>query len=594
MKNDSGLEIVVKDGLYIHDEYTKEANKIADYVRDKLHLSFDNVEFRLVDNDEFAESIALYTDPLPSWHTGQEFVFMHERMSSQQMHLYEMVGHTYTRKTDNKPFTLVYINRNNSKGDVLSVIAHVYGHLHMNKNNWLCSRTKADLDVYERYRERYRKLEEKVGSDAVESMYDTAQTLTGLIDIYPDSRPKSEDSYYSTDKSVPRTTVYDIYKFVIENARLNPWEKELLDMVYNIRKNDRGILRTKIMHEGFATFVEEKYVLNKCVEDMQKRKGIKVKLEEAEDEISKLKLAEELKSVEKDMSMGFSMENKILKIADVLNGPQFPYAFGFRLFRDIEERWDKGRHGPRYERLSAYEKKSYDSGDIKGLEKVLEVAKHKTDWDFMFSHADTDFINGYMDTIKQSYRTMIKTLSREQLEALTHKIFGGPLDEESEEEVIDLLSDALTENLIGTRDPNKLRLKLLLQTERSTPNLYIPKGVVSRTNSLFINQDVNFIDKYIDLNEIVDDDGDKVGGTEAERAEYLKAIKGNMLTLDNEQSHTAMKRLANLWGGEVVLRTIDNEGNRILLSTTGTEIRRLEESNKKTQSLLDKFGIDSL
>ena len=49
------IDIIVMRGTNVDEDYTKKAREIADYVRNDLHLDFDDVEFRIVDQDRLAE-----------------------------------------------------------------------------------------------------------------------------------------------------------------------------------------------------------------------------------------------------------------------------------------------------------------------------------------------------------------------------------------------------------------------------------------------------------------------------------------------------------------------------------------------------------
>ncbi len=51
-----------------------------------------------------------------------------------------------------------------------------------------------------------------------------------------------------------------------------------------------------------------------------------------------------------------------------------PYKLGLELFRDIEERWDKGRHGPEWEACDDFNaRESWDTGAGEGREKIFQV-----------------------------------------------------------------------------------------------------------------------------------------------------------------------------------------------------------------------------
>ena len=70
-----------------------------------------------------------------------------------------------------------------------------------------------------------------------------------------------------------------------------------------------------------------------------------------------------------------------------------PYKVGIELWRDIEERWNKGRHGPDWEACDDWvAKKSWDTGEMKGREKIFEVRRHYNDVTFLDTFLTADFV----------------------------------------------------------------------------------------------------------------------------------------------------------------------------------------------------------
>ncbi len=436
------VKIWVKHGSIIDERYTEEARKIGNFMVNNLGLSFGNVEFTILDNEEFAEKVALYGNPLPTWDAGQEKIVQENSMKYRQGVLFEMVGHKFLTLPSKEEYTTVYINQNDTYDEVLSVIAHVYGHLHIMYNNELSNTVNTNSNKHASYRERYRDLESKLGIKTVEKIYDYSQTLSGLLDIFPDFHKSKKDDYYSTERVYPDRDVYDVYKFTLQNVRFNPWEKELLEMVYDINQlNKTG--RIKIMHEGFATFVEDKYAA----------------------EVAK-----------EDPSLAFKMRDEILSVADVLNEGQLPYSIGFRLFKYIEKRWNEGKHGPLYNLLSEEEKSSYSKNENNGLKKILEVVKSYTDWELIFSYADLDFFKALSDEIEQKKNMIIDRMYSDRYS----------------KDVLDRIKAANNKK----EDPNILRLQLLLQTENYGPIIYVPKGSFNGSK-LNLRQDLSFIKRYV-------------------------------------------------------------------------------------------------
>ncbi len=510
--NGEEIDVVVRRGSTVDQKYTNEARKIADFMINKLGLSFGNVEFRIIGNEEFAERIALYINPLPSWEAGQSKLLQEDIMKYRQGTLYEAVGHKFFTPFNNKEYTVVYINENNTYEEVLSVIAHVYGHLHVMYNNKLESMVNMDLNSHQYYRERYRQMERILGVKTVENLYDYAQTLSGLIDMFPDFHPSNNKDYYSTDRSFPKEDVYDVYKFTLENLRLNSWEKELLEYIYNINRSLMIGSRIKILHEGFASFVQDKYIM----------------------EVAKT-----------DVKLAWKMRDFLLSIADVLSPPQLPYYLGFRLFKDIERRWNEGKHGPIYDLLSENEKRTYSNWEGKGLEEVLNVVKSSTDWELIFSYANMDFFKELIDEIKK------------KVDWLAQRDYG-----QYGETFVKMIEDSYNKNL----DPDIMRFQLLLQTENYAPIVFIPKGSFNGSK-LYLRQDLSFIKRY--AMGIKDD---------SERELFNKQVN-YIFNLNNELTYKSLIRISKLWGIQVLLDTMDENGKPIILSSDGQKVYKSEKAN---------------
>jgi len=69
-----------------------------------------------------------------------------------------------------------------------------------------------------------------------------------------------------------------------------------------------------------------------------------------------------------------------------------PYKLGIELFRDIEERWDKGRFGPEYEQCDDLrEKQRWDKNLGLGRQKIFEVRRIHNDVTFIDTFLTPEF-----------------------------------------------------------------------------------------------------------------------------------------------------------------------------------------------------------
>jgi stage V sporulation protein R len=71
-----------------------------------------------------------------------------------------------------------------------------------------------------------------------------------------------------------------------------------------------------------------------------------------------------------------------------------PYLLGSALFESIEERWNRGRFGREYEECADAEQRArWDTGLMKGLEKVFEVRRTHMDWFFVDEFLDREVVD---------------------------------------------------------------------------------------------------------------------------------------------------------------------------------------------------------
>ena len=69
-----------------------------------------------------------------------------------------------------------------------------------------------------------------------------------------------------------------------------------------------------------------------------------------------------------------------------------PYKLGIELFRDIEQRWNKGQFGPEWENCDSYEERAnWDRKLGLGREKIFEVRRIHNDITFIDTFLTEDF-----------------------------------------------------------------------------------------------------------------------------------------------------------------------------------------------------------
>ena len=153
-------------------------------------------------------------------------------------------------------------------------------------------------------------------------------------------------------RKLPPNPERDVLAFIIENSyTLKPWQRHVLSLLREESYYFAPQLQTKIMNEGWASYWHTR---------LMKHPGI-MEPEHAT-----------------DIGRMFGNVMALPKLG--IN----PYALGLEIFLDIEEKWNKGQHGPNWDAITDMkERKKYDTGDMKGLEKIFEIRRTYKDVEFL-------------------------------------------------------------------------------------------------------------------------------------------------------------------------------------------------------------------
>jgi stage V sporulation protein R len=159
-------------------------------------------------------------------------------------------------------------------------------------------------------------------------------------------------------KRLPETPEADVLLFLIEKAPLKNWQRDVLSLIREEAYYFLPQAQTKIMNEGWATYWHSRMMTEKVLSD-----------------------------------------GEIIDYADhhsgTLDGSRLrlnPYKLGLQLFRDVEDRWNKGRFGKEYEEcddLATREK--WDKQLGLGREKIFEVRRLYNDLTFIDTFLTEDF-----------------------------------------------------------------------------------------------------------------------------------------------------------------------------------------------------------
>jgi len=382
-------------------ELADAQRRIEGYARD-YGLDFYSTIFEVVDADQL-NAIAAYggfPTRYPHWRFGMEYEQLSKGYCYGLQKLYELV-------INNDP-CYAYLMRSNSLTDQKLVMAHVYGHCDFFKNNhWFSQTSRKMMDQMANHGNRIRRYMDRFGVEEVETFIDACLSIEDLIDLhspfikrfdppnrYDFHRAASEDdaptsgrfdakhymdSFINPPKileaeaerqrqvreaprPLPETPTRDVMLFVLEHAPLKAWQLDVLSIVRDEAYYFAPQAQTKIMNEGWASYWHS---------TIMTRQG--------------LEAADVVNYCDHHSGTLASSPNK-------LN----PYKLGIELFRDIEERWNKGRFGKAYDDCDDLAtKRSWDTAAGLGRQKIFEVRRIHNDLTFIDEFLTLDFCRQY-------------------------------------------------------------------------------------------------------------------------------------------------------------------------------------------------------
>lgn len=360
------------------------------YARD-FGLDFFETRFQMLDYD-MLNQVASY-DGFPIRYPHWRFGMSYERMSKSYAYglhrIYEMVINTDP--------CYAYLLASNEMVDQKLVMLHVFGHCDFFKNNmWFAHTNRKMLDEMANHAARVRRHIDRYGVDTVEDFIDACLCLDNLIDIhsagirrrplinYEDEEPDTIHKIQAKDymdnfinppeflehqqqrleeqaerrKRFPVEPERDVLLFLLEHAPLENWQHDILDIIREESYYFAPQRQTKIMNEGWASYVHSKLMTERALEP-----------------------------------------NEIIDYAQhhsgtvaTQRGKINPYKIGLELFRDIEDRWNRGAFGPQYEACEDLQtRQDWDLELGKGEEKIFEVRRIYNDVGFIDEFLTEDF-----------------------------------------------------------------------------------------------------------------------------------------------------------------------------------------------------------
>jgi stage V sporulation protein R len=366
-------------------------------------LDFFNTIFEVVDHDQLSAVAAYGGFPTryPHWRFGMEYEQLSKGYSYGLQKIYELV-------INNDP-CYAYLLASNEVTDHKLVMAHVYGHCDFFKNNyWFSHTNRKMIDEMANHGNRIRDYMDRFGVEEVETFIDACLSIEDLIDIYaPHIKRRDDQTRYefkdSTDEEPDRPTatrfqaksymdgfvnprvamdqeverktlelqkkenfpsepMRDVTQFLLEHAPLKPWQVDVLSIIRDEAYYFAPQGQTKIMNEGWATYWHS---------TIMTRHGM--------------------------------CDSDLICYADhcagTLAGSRTrlnPYKLGVELFRDIEDRWNRGAFGEEFDACDDYRaKRDWDKQLGLGRQKIFEIRRIHNDLTFIDEFLTLDFCRRY-------------------------------------------------------------------------------------------------------------------------------------------------------------------------------------------------------
>ena len=368
-------------------------------------LDFFETVFEVVDFDTMNQLATYGGFPVryPHWRWGMEYEKLRKRDTYGMGRIYEMV-------INNDP-CYAYLQESNSLTDQKLVMAHVYAHCDFFKcNAWFGKTHRQMMDEMANHATRVQRLIDRHGLEPVERFLDASLSLEFLIDPHsmwvkrdeedrgggsaaatprqgvrdevsdaPTARrdearqrrlpAKDYMDRYINPRSVleeqerqarqererarhkfPARPTRDVLLFLLRHAPLEDWQRDILSIVRDEAYYFAPQAMTKIMNEGWATYWHSKIMTSHMLTAAEV-----------------VDYADQHSGVVHMAAGGFN-----------------PYKIGVEIFKDIEDRWNKGRHGPVWESLEDLGARDrHDDRSMRGREKIFEVRRIYNDVNFI-------------------------------------------------------------------------------------------------------------------------------------------------------------------------------------------------------------------
>lgn len=300
--------------MILTPELAELRSQIRGYAR-HYGLDFFEVVFEVLDWSEInaVASYGGFPNRYPHWRFGMEYEHMSKSYRYGLSRIYEMV-------INNDP-CYAYLLSSNNLVDQKMVMAHVYAHSDFFKNNvYFVHTPRKMIDEMGNHRSKVQRYGERYGFEKVENFIDGCLSLENLIDIHqPEAKQRShprsllegetslEPKAVKLTCKVPERPERDVLLFLVEQAPLENWEKDLLAIIREEAYYFAPQAATKILNEGWAAYWHSRIMTEKVLQDGEL------------------------------IDYASHHSSTVAPHPGKLN----PYKIGMELLRDMERRWDR-------------------------------------------------------------------------------------------------------------------------------------------------------------------------------------------------------------------------------------------------------------
>ena len=178
-------------------------------------------------------------------------------------------------------------------------------------------------------------------------------------DALAEEKKKLTEDLSEKRRRDPPEPVRDVLWFLLHNAQLADWQADCLAIIREEAYYFAPQRMTKIINEGWATWVHSKLMTTKLLQS-----------------------PEVVEYCSRHASTLASSPGQ-------LN----PYRLGYSLLCDIEDRWNRGAHGREWSECDDYRKKvEWDTGAMDGRRKIFEVRRIHSDQTFLDAFLTPEFM----------------------------------------------------------------------------------------------------------------------------------------------------------------------------------------------------------